>query len=121
MTTKNRAAVSLGRRGGKATSDRKAAASRENGKKGGRPKKEQTMTTIRPGHYAKGQYVRAYFDTGAMGAEIIYGVVVAAGPRAFTVRWEGGNTNRCRQGEDTVTRVTERELKWFKPERLGLA
>ena len=43
MTTKkkkNPAAVALGRLGGRATSARKAAAVRENGKKGGRPKRE---------------------------------------------------------------------------------
>jgi hypothetical protein len=36
---KNRAAVALGKIGGRVTSERKAQASRENGKKGGRPKK----------------------------------------------------------------------------------
>jgi hypothetical protein len=40
VSKKNRAAVALGRRGGKATSERKAQSSRENGKKGGRPKKK---------------------------------------------------------------------------------
>lgn len=39
MTAKNRAAVSLGRKGGKVTSEAKAAAARANGKLGGRPKK----------------------------------------------------------------------------------
>jgi hypothetical protein len=43
MTDKNPAAVALGRLGGLAgkgkCSDKKAAAARENGKKGGRPKK----------------------------------------------------------------------------------
>jgi len=34
-------AATLGRKGGHSTSDKKAAASRENGKKGGRPKKER--------------------------------------------------------------------------------
>jgi hypothetical protein len=37
---KNPAAVSLGRKGGKATSEAKRRASRENGRKGGRPPKE---------------------------------------------------------------------------------
>lgn len=36
---KNPAAVALGKLGGKAKTKAKAAASRENGKKGGRPKK----------------------------------------------------------------------------------
>lgn len=35
---KNKAAVSLGKLGGKVKSDKKSKASRENGKKGGRPK-----------------------------------------------------------------------------------
>lgn len=38
MPRKNPAAVALGRKGGQATSKKKAAASRRNGKKGGRPK-----------------------------------------------------------------------------------
>ena len=37
---KNRHAVVLGRRGGRVKSEAKAAAVRENGKKGGRPRKE---------------------------------------------------------------------------------
>ena len=39
MPHKDPAAVALGRKGGQATSTAKATASRENGKKGGRPKK----------------------------------------------------------------------------------
>lgn len=37
---KNPDAVALGQQGGRSTSDAKAHASRENGKKGGRPKKQ---------------------------------------------------------------------------------
>lgn len=37
--SKNPHAVALGRKGGSATSKRKAKSSRENGKKGGRPRK----------------------------------------------------------------------------------
>lgn len=39
--TKNEAAVSLGRLGGSKKSDKKALSSKENGKKGGRPKKNK--------------------------------------------------------------------------------
>lgn len=38
MPRKNPHAAALGRKGGSSTSERKAAAARENGKKGGRPK-----------------------------------------------------------------------------------
>ena len=44
---KNKAAQQLGRLGGKATSEAKAAAVRENGKKGGRPPKPATAMLIR--------------------------------------------------------------------------
>lgn len=40
MASKNPHAVALGKRGGHATSERKAAAARANGKKGGRPRKK---------------------------------------------------------------------------------
>jgi len=43
---KNPAAVALGRLGGRVKSDRKAAAARLNGKRGGRPKKQQATSTI---------------------------------------------------------------------------
>jgi hypothetical protein len=43
---KNPAAVALGRLGGRVKSDRKAAAARANGKRGGRPKKQQGTSTI---------------------------------------------------------------------------
>lgn len=37
-------AATMGRKGGSVKSDRKAAASRENGKKGGRPRKQNNLT-----------------------------------------------------------------------------
>lgn len=43
--TKNPAAVALGRLGGSVKSEAKTIAARANGKKGGRPKEEKTMTT----------------------------------------------------------------------------
>jgi hypothetical protein len=41
MKPKNPAAVALGKLGGKARSEAKAKAARENGKRGGRPRKTQ--------------------------------------------------------------------------------
>lgn len=41
MPRKNPAAVLLGRKGGKVTSDAKATAARKNGRKGGRPRKQE--------------------------------------------------------------------------------
>lgn len=44
----NRAAQALGRLGGRKTSEAKAAAARENGKRGGRPKKKTNQASHRP-------------------------------------------------------------------------
>jgi hypothetical protein len=45
-----------------------------------------------------GDVIAMLFDTGARGAEILFGVVIAAGPKAYRVRWESGLTNRIEQG-----------------------
>lgn len=47
MTTPEEAAAILGRKGGKSTSEAKAAAARENGKRGGRPRKAKPLLTAR--------------------------------------------------------------------------
>lgn len=54
------------------------------------------MTPLR---YYRGQLVKTWFDTGALGPAILYGIVVAAGPRRLTVRWESGAINAIRQDE----------------------
>ena len=45
-----------------------------------------------------GDVIATWFDTGAFGAQILFGVVIAAGPKAYRVRWESGSTNRVEQG-----------------------
>jgi hypothetical protein len=52
--------------------------------------------------FKKGDEVQTLFDTGAFGCTILYGYVIAAGPKAYRVRWESENTNRVRQGDPRV-------------------
>jgi hypothetical protein len=59
-----------------------------------------------------GRFVRTWFDTGALGATLLYGQIVSSGPKTFTVRWESGLKNRLaieRLGYD-VTLVPEGDL-----------
>lgn len=53
----------------------------------------------------RGDTVRTLFDTGAMGCAILEGEVIAAGPKAYRVRWVSGLTNRIAQGDWRVTRA----------------
>jgi len=42
----------------------------------------------------KGEFVRTWYDEGGrFGGGWVYGIVINAGPRAFTVLWESGNVN----------------------------
>lgn len=59
--------------------------------------------------FKRGDLVRTWFDTGAMGSTILYGRVIAAGPKAYRVRWESGLTNRITQGDGAIKRVEPRE------------
>ncbi len=45
-----------------------------------------------------GDVIATWHDTGAFGATIVFGAVIAAGPKAYRVRWESGMTNRIEQG-----------------------
>ncbi len=47
-----------------------------------------------------GDLVQYFFDTGCRGYAFVYGVVIAAGPKAFTVRWESGIVNRVQRDND---------------------
>jgi hypothetical protein len=57
----------------------------------------------------RGDYVQTWFDTGAMGATILYGRVVSAGPRTYLVRWESGIQNRVTQEYPHVTAAHDTE------------
>jgi len=48
-----------------------------------------------------GDIIATWFDTGAFGAQLLLGVVIAAGPKAYRVRWESRRTNRVEQGRTT--------------------
>lgn len=45
-----------------------------------------------------GDIIATWFDTGAFGMQLLFGVVIAAGPKRYRVRWESGRTNRIEQG-----------------------
>ena len=51
---------------------------------------------------ARDEYVPTGFDTGAVGDAILYGRVIASGPKCYRVVWESGLTNRIRQGDHNV-------------------
>lgn len=59
--------------------------------------------------FKKGDFVQTWFDTGAMVASIIYGVVTKAGPKTFYVRWESGISNRIRQDSCLVKLAKDQE------------
>jgi hypothetical protein len=54
--------------------------------------------------FKRGDQVQTWFDTGAFGAKILYGVVITAGRKVYFVQWESGLTNRIKQGDPGVTR-----------------
>jgi hypothetical protein len=62
----------------------------------------------------KGDIVLYMFDTGArMGLSPIYGVVIQAGPKTFTVVWESGNRNRMEQDYRGVRKLREDEINEY--------
>lgn len=58
----------------------------------------------------RGDLVQTFFDTGAFGAQVLYGEVIAAGPKAYRIRWESGLTNRVPQGYFDVKPAEDVEL-----------
>lgn len=72
-----------------------------------------------------GDVIAAWYDTGAFGATLMFGAVIAAGPKAYRVRWESGNTNRIEQGRTICWRYddwrdyTDKELRRLE-EALGV-
>lgn len=60
-----------------------------------------------------GDLVWMWWDTGAFGSTVLYGQVIAAGPKTYRVRLESGLTNRITRGGNRVepqpVRPTEAE------------
>ncbi|MGO9837875.1 MAG: hypothetical protein ACLP1X_27110 [Polyangiaceae bacterium] len=67
----------------------------------------------------RGDYVKYWFDTGAMGYTILYGVVEQAGPKTYTVRWESGIRNRVRQDNPSVKVVSPEDVDEVSLKRLS--
>lgn len=57
-----------------------------------------------------GDYVKTWFDTGAMGVTTMYGRVIKSGRATYTVRWESGICNRVVQGYRGVDRVAAADV-----------
>ena len=60
--------------------------------------------------FERGDIVTYWYDTGAMGCRHLYGIVVKAGPKTYTVCWESGIRNRLDQGRRDVTLLTDQEI-----------
>jgi hypothetical protein len=75
--------------------------------------------------FKTGDIVAMFFDTGAFGAQMLFGVVIAAGSKVYRVRWESGLSNRIEQGRticwlhDTWVDYTDAEIKHVE-DRLGV-
>jgi hypothetical protein len=62
--------------------------------------------------FNRGDLVQTWFNTGAGkmgGAVIIYGEVIAAGPKTARVRWESGLSNRIKQDNHDVKQANDQE------------
>ena len=58
-----------------------------------------------------GDYVQCFFDArDRAGYQACYGIVYAAGPKSFSVRWESGIRQRRPQGDREVILATNQEL-----------
>lgn len=67
------------------------------------------MTNIEKPVRSVGDIVAYQFDTGALGLTTLWGEVVAAGAKTFTIRWESGVKNRLSQGDRRISLVTDPE------------
>jgi hypothetical protein len=65
------------------------------------------VTAAKVHTFKVGDVLATWFDTGAFGAQILFGVVIAAGPKMYRVRWESGATNRVEQGHTTCWLYTD--------------
>jgi len=67
----------------------------------------------------KGDFVQTWWDSGAMGAEILYGKVVKAGDVTYTVEWVSGLRNRVTQDNPDIKLARNTEAAREEWERLG--
>jgi len=70
--------------------------------------------------FNRGDYVQTLFNTGCLGYDTLFGIVITSGPRCFEVMWESGIVNRGRQDNPRqIKPVTELDL--YKIARSKLA
>jgi len=81
---------------------------------------------VRVRTFKTGDIIATWFDTGAFGAQLLFGVVIASGPKSYRVRWESGNTSRIEQGRtafwryDDWTDYSDKEISRIE-ESLGVS
>lgn len=78
---------------------------------------------MNPHPMKRGEFVWTWFDTGAMGSNILIGRVVKAGSATYTVEWESGIRNRVMQGYRGINHCYAEMLPWarqmFEGEKTG--
>lgn len=69
-------------------------------------------------NFKVGNCIATWFDTGAFGPALVFGVVIAAGPKMYRVRWESGYSNRLEQGRTCCWLRTPDDWKEYTPEEI---
>lgn len=65
-----------------------------------------------------GDSIVTWFDSGAFGGKILFGLVISAGPKMYRARWESGFSNRFEQGRTCCWLQPANEWKDWAPQEI---